>query len=132
MSRVVSPGSQFSCSIQLADGRRFDLTLVDTKNFQWPQKVRERIDASHALTPYYVDKYLPGMMTATFLTNIAQGMAWMQDIVNAKITMNGANRRQIIIADLTLATADGVQENTTDGKTNELTFHFSLATDRDV
>lgn len=75
---------------------------------------------------------MPGMLTATFLTNVAGGMAWMQDIENAKIVMNGANNRQIIITDLTIATADGVQENTTDGKTNELTFHFSVYSDRDI
>lgn len=84
------------------------------------QVVREPKEQAHTTRPLLMKRHKHGMVTMTLVYD--QDMRWLDDFEDGQIIMREMNGRQHVLQGCSLAIGDGVDKNTTQGETAELTF----------
>ena len=128
MSRFTVPGAQVeSFTVTNADGQRYALTVTGNLTVSRSQKKRKPLDDAHTSLPKYMLEHKVG--TVTFALATDQLLGFIDTIEDAQATVRLLNGRILNFVGLTFASEDGLDENTTEGKTNELTFAFVTLND---
>lgn len=130
MGRFTTPGAQVESFVfTTAAGQRYAPTLTDSLSVSKSRTMRKRIEDAHTARSKYQLEHKPGEFTCTFVTD--QDLSWVDSIEDATAICTLLNGRILRFTGVTFATEDGLEENTTEGKTNELTFSFETDDDRD-
>lgn len=102
-------------------------TVAGEVTYKKQRMVRVKLDDVQSLKNQYGARLVPGMLTVgAFTTN--RDMSPL-NVVNGTIRVEYVSGRVITADGVTLMGEDSIDENTTTGQTNELTFGFDTSSD---
>lgn len=130
MSRFTNPSSQTASVVFEGPIGRRSLTASGDLSVDGSQSIRTPIADAHTPIPRHQLRHKFGMFRMTALLD--QDLSWLDAVEDASATLTFLNGRIVRCTGVTFATEEGVQENTTQGTTNELSFTFVTSDDRDA
>lgn len=123
MSIFITPGSQ-------AEAVKFNgsgigdraVTAQGDITVQPSRAQNQPVEDAHTPIPRHRRMHRFGVITMTLLAD--QDMSWLDNVADASLIVLEQNGRKHTMRGVTQVTDGGVQTNTTQGTTNELTFTF--------
>ena len=130
MSRFTAPASQTASVVFEGSIGRRSLTATGDLSYNPSKTTRSQLADAHTPIAKHQLKHKVGTFKMTAVTD--QDLGWVNAVEDAKATLTFLNGRIVTCTGVTFASDDGLEENTTQGTTGELTFTFVTGQDKDA